>query len=108
MCLQFGFVFFWQKDFGAKAAHKMLVKLTPDWVIFRQFGLLLRFQKWFVVYVLGFQIELCFRYFWPLLGNFLGDFLKKFGDFFLIFWSPWCCQHFGLLLAKMSSLGPLL
>jgi hypothetical protein len=21
---------FWQKDFGAKAAHKMLVKLTPD------------------------------------------------------------------------------
>jgi hypothetical protein len=29
MCLQFGFVFFWQKDFGAKAAHKMLVKLTP-------------------------------------------------------------------------------
>jgi hypothetical protein len=31
MCLQFGFVFFWQKDFGAKAAHKMLVKLTPGW-----------------------------------------------------------------------------
>jgi hypothetical protein len=29
MCLQFGFVFFWQKAFGAKAAHKMLVKLTP-------------------------------------------------------------------------------
>ncbi len=28
-CLQFGFVIFWQKDFGAKAAHKMLVKLTP-------------------------------------------------------------------------------
>jgi hypothetical protein len=27
--LQFGFVIFWQKDFGAKAAHKMLVKLTP-------------------------------------------------------------------------------
>jgi hypothetical protein len=26
--LQFGFVIFWQKDFGAKAAHKMLVKLT--------------------------------------------------------------------------------
>jgi hypothetical protein len=23
------FVIFWQKDFGAKAAHKMLVKLTP-------------------------------------------------------------------------------
>ncbi len=29
MGLQFGFVIFWQKDFGAKAAHKMLVKLTP-------------------------------------------------------------------------------
>jgi hypothetical protein len=29
MCLQFGYVIFWQKDFGAKAAHKMLVKLTP-------------------------------------------------------------------------------
>ncbi len=27
--LQFGFVIFWQKDFGAKAAHIMLVKLTP-------------------------------------------------------------------------------
>jgi hypothetical protein len=29
MSLQFGFVTFWQKDFGAKAAHKMLMKLTP-------------------------------------------------------------------------------
>jgi hypothetical protein len=29
MCLQFGFVIFWRKDFGAKAAHIMLVKLTP-------------------------------------------------------------------------------
>jgi hypothetical protein len=29
MCLQFGFQIFWQKDFGAKAAYKMLVKLTP-------------------------------------------------------------------------------
>ncbi len=29
MCLQFGFVIFWRKDFDAKAAHKMLVKLTP-------------------------------------------------------------------------------
>ncbi len=26
MCLQCGFVIFWWKDFGAKAAHKMLVK----------------------------------------------------------------------------------
>jgi hypothetical protein len=30
MCLQFGFVIFWPKDFGAKAAQKMLVKLTPE------------------------------------------------------------------------------
>jgi hypothetical protein len=29
MCLQFGFVIFWQTDFGAKAADKILVKLTP-------------------------------------------------------------------------------
>ncbi len=29
MCLKFGFVIFWQKHFGAKAAHKMLVILTP-------------------------------------------------------------------------------
>ncbi len=28
MCLQFGFVIFWPKDLGAKAANKMLVKLT--------------------------------------------------------------------------------
>jgi hypothetical protein len=33
MCLQFGFVILGQKDFGAKAAHKMLVKLTRDIVI---------------------------------------------------------------------------
>jgi len=30
MYLQFGFVIFWRKDFGKKAAHKMLVKLTPE------------------------------------------------------------------------------
>jgi hypothetical protein len=29
MCLQFGFVIFWQKDIGTKAAHKMLVILSP-------------------------------------------------------------------------------
>jgi hypothetical protein len=29
MCLQYGFVIFWQKDFDAKAAHKMPVKLKP-------------------------------------------------------------------------------
>ncbi len=28
MYLQFGFEIFWRKDFGAKAAHKILVKLT--------------------------------------------------------------------------------
>jgi len=32
-CLEFGFVIFWQKDFGAKAAHKMLVKLAPGGII---------------------------------------------------------------------------
>ncbi len=30
MCLQFGFVIFGKKDLGVKAAHKMLLKLTPD------------------------------------------------------------------------------
>ncbi len=38
MCLQFGFVIFWQKDFGAKAAHKMLVKLIPDVTFIDIFG----------------------------------------------------------------------
>jgi hypothetical protein len=33
MCLQFGFVIFWQKDFATKAAHKMLVKLTPSGIL---------------------------------------------------------------------------
>jgi len=28
MCLKFGFVIFWQKEIGAKALHKNLVKLT--------------------------------------------------------------------------------
>jgi hypothetical protein len=27
MCFQLGVVIFWQKDFGAKAAHKILMKL---------------------------------------------------------------------------------
>jgi hypothetical protein len=36
MCLQFGFLICWQKDFGAKAAHKRLMKLTPGDVIFAQ------------------------------------------------------------------------
>jgi hypothetical protein len=31
--LQFGFVIFWRKDFGVKAAHKMLVQLTPGGII---------------------------------------------------------------------------
>jgi hypothetical protein len=33
MCLQLGFVIFWQKDFGAKAANKMLVKIDT-WLQF--------------------------------------------------------------------------
>jgi hypothetical protein len=28
-CLQFGFVNFWRKDFGARAANKMLMKWAP-------------------------------------------------------------------------------
>jgi hypothetical protein len=34
MCLQFGSVIIWGKDSGAKAAHKMLVKLIPGLHIF--------------------------------------------------------------------------
>ena len=52
MCLQFGFVIFWRKDFGTKAAHKMLVKLTPGFclvaiIMWSQFNLpfLNRFTK---------------------------------------------------------------
>jgi hypothetical protein len=33
MSLQFGFVIFWQKAFGAKAALKMLVKLTAGLLV---------------------------------------------------------------------------
>jgi hypothetical protein len=33
MFLQFGFVIFWQKDFGTKSDHKMLVKLTPGEIL---------------------------------------------------------------------------
>jgi hypothetical protein len=42
MCLQFGFLIFWRKVFGTKAAHKMLVKLTPlggqtlEWTVLQQ------------------------------------------------------------------------
>jgi hypothetical protein len=42
MCSQFGFLIFWRKDFGAKAAHTMLVKWTP--------GLPLRMTS-FIVYI---------------------------------------------------------
>jgi hypothetical protein len=28
LCLQFGFVIFWKKDFDAKTPHKMMVKLS--------------------------------------------------------------------------------
>ncbi len=37
MCLQFWFVIFWQKDFGAKAVYKMLVKLTPGANVIKQY-----------------------------------------------------------------------
>jgi hypothetical protein len=45
MCLQFGFVIFGQKDFGAKAANKMLVKLPPGGSICPRFVLQLLFIK---------------------------------------------------------------
>ena len=31
MCLKYWFVIYWQKEFNAKAARKMLVKLTKGW-----------------------------------------------------------------------------
>jgi len=30
MCLQFGYIIYWQKEINAKAAHKMLVKLITE------------------------------------------------------------------------------
>jgi hypothetical protein len=45
MCLQFGFVIFWQKEFGTKAAHKMLVKLTPGGIMAPRFVLQFLFSK---------------------------------------------------------------
>jgi hypothetical protein len=37
MCLQFGIVIFWQKDFSSKAARKMLVELTLGANVIRLF-----------------------------------------------------------------------
>ncbi len=45
MCSKFGFVNFWQRDFGAKAAHKMLVKLTPGGInVIKRLSLRMRFS----------------------------------------------------------------
>jgi hypothetical protein len=44
ICLQFGFVIFWQKEFCAKAAYKMLVKLTPG-VVFTAIHFLRNFRR---------------------------------------------------------------
>jgi hypothetical protein len=45
-------------------------------------GLVLRFQKWFVVNVLVFQIDLYCRYYWPFLSwQLFGLFLEKIGNF---------------------------
>ncbi len=38
--LQFNFVIFWQKNIGAKAAHKVLVKMTKGFFIFYFFVVL--------------------------------------------------------------------
>jgi hypothetical protein len=56
---------------------------------------ILRFQKWLNdVDVLGFQIELCCRYFGFFgLEYQLGYFLKKW-TLFSIFWSPWSSLMF--------------
>jgi hypothetical protein len=49
---------------------------------FSSIGLLLRFQKWFVVDVSGFQIERCCRYFGLFLTlQLFGLFLKKLAFF---------------------------
>ncbi len=52
MCLQVGFVIFWQKYFGAKAAHKMLVKLTPVWLAWNQLS-----DNWQFLFLLAKQTD---------------------------------------------------
>jgi hypothetical protein len=47
VCLQFGFLNFWRKDFSAKAAHKMLVKSAPggrNWQRFTLFSSIFTFS----------------------------------------------------------------
>jgi hypothetical protein len=73
MCLQFGFVIFWWKDFGAKAAHKMLVKLTPGRFIDTYLLTLLKrivFNQTVIHmdgYFMSNQIDFWFNYQWPVL-----------------------------------------
>ena len=43
--LQFGFIFFCQKNFGKKAVHKMLVILTKKWYVSWSMELNLEFKK---------------------------------------------------------------
>jgi hypothetical protein len=64
---------------------------------------ILRFQKWFGVYILNFQIALCCRYFGLfLLGDFLGYFLKNWAIFLnLLVTLYWLVM--GQLFAKMSA-----
>jgi hypothetical protein len=59
MCLQFGFVIYWQKDFGAKAAHKMLVKLTLGYYYME--GIVA--VKSFMINMLSSSV--CYSYFQP-------------------------------------------
>ncbi len=49
---------------------------------FSPIGLFLRFQWWFVVDVLGFQIELCCRYFGLFDLATFGAIFENFGNFF--------------------------
>ncbi len=65
MCLQFGFLIFWRKDFGAKAAHKMLVKLTPVGDYNRKF--------WTRTYctIIRVKVNKLLKYEWKVLHHFI-------------------------------------
>jgi hypothetical protein len=57
--------------------------MATFWVTFCLSKSIARFQKWFDVDVLGFQIELCCRYLGLFLTwQFFGLFREKFGNFF--------------------------
>ncbi len=70
------------------------------------FAVGIRFKKWFDVDVLGFQIELCCRYFGLFcLGDFLDYFQKNWANFFQIFCSPWL-QFYESVEVMRRRMGP--